>query len=149
MSELNIGKDLEDKIKQIMLDYFYPVGSLYLTMKSGLPDTYLGGTWEKIGVGKTLWGASAVSDLGVELKAGLPNITGYIYGDEVSRDCAVTCGGAFTFGGGGVGGFMGGNFIYKLTNGFKMDASKSNSIYGNSTTVQPPAIKVFFWKRIA
>ena len=30
-----------------------------------------------------------------------------------------------------------------------LDASKSNNIYGNSSTVQPPAYKVHFWKRIS
>lgn len=32
--------------------------------------------------------------------------------------------------------------------GFSFDASKSNNIYGKSETVQPPAYKVHFWKRI-
>ena len=29
-----------------------------------------------------------------------------------------------------------------------IDASYSNSIYGNSTTVQPPAYKLYVWKRV-
>ena len=29
------------------------------------------------------------------------------------------------------------------------DASRSSSIYGNSTTVQPPAYVVYMWKRTA
>ena len=32
---------------------------------------------------------------------------------------------------------------------FDFDASLSNSIYGNSTTVQPPALVVNIWKRTA
>ena len=31
----------------------------------------------------------------------------------------------------------------------KLDASRSNGIYGKSSTVQPPAICVIFWKRTA
>ena len=31
--------------------------------------------------------------------------------------------------------------------GFYLDASKSNSIYGKSNTVQPPALVVNIWKR--
>lgn len=30
---------------------------------------------------------------------------------------------------------------------FKFNASKSNSIYGNSDTVQPPAYYVYMWRR--
>mgnify|MGYP006956018656 FL=1 len=33
--------------------------------------------------------------------------------------------------------------------GIAFDASRSSSIYGNSTTVQPPAIRIYCWKRIA
>ena len=29
------------------------------------------------------------------------------------------------------------------------DASNCNTIYGNSTTVQPPAIRVYGWRRVS
>lgn len=32
---------------------------------------------------------------------------------------------------------------------FYFDASRSNPIYGNSTTVQPPAYYFYFWRRVS
>ena len=43
---------------------------------------------------------------------------------------------------GGIGSTSGAGFY-----GMGFNASRCNAIYGNSTTVQPPAIKVIFWKR--
>lgn len=71
--------------------------------------------------------------------AGLPNITGYIkaasYTDNIS-------GGAFTaditnYGGVGTGGY--------LTQTFNFNASRSSSIYGASSTVQPPALTMRYY----
>lgn len=44
---------------------------------------------------------------------------------------------------------MDGTGSSNTSQGISFDASKSNDIYGNSTTVQPPAIAVVFWKRTA
>ena len=70
------------------------------------------------------------------LSAGLPNITG-----EARRATSDlwTSSGAFTNNGKAGNGFSGGTAFQWTTMGF--DASKSNSIYGSSTTVQPPALQ--------
>ena len=68
------------------------------------------------------------------LKAGLPNITGYI-GIHASQNV----GGAFTKEStGGTENIVG--TAGTGTNRAVFDAANSNLIYGNSNTVQPPAI---------
>ena len=94
----------------------------------------------------TLWGADN-GNIGQSLAAGLPNITGRIC---VAGDAGVhagyggiySCSGAFIQGetsGGSVGASdtWGGGSKYA-----DFDASASSDIFGNSDTVQPPAIRV-------
>lgn len=81
-------------------------------------------------------------------KPGLPNITGYVdllaYGyNRFSGAFMNTSHEASDINGAWGGGFnMRHNYI-------DFNASESNPIYGNSITVQPPAYKVYAWKRIA
>ena len=74
------------------------------------------------------------------LAAGLPNITGYFNGKKLTDNDDIASG-AFQIGGAPA----------KLTPncpddevgyGFNFDASRSNPIYGASTTVQPPTIQL-------
>lgn len=37
-----------------LVDLIYPVGSIYMSMSSTSPSTLFGGTWERLGVGRTL-----------------------------------------------------------------------------------------------
>ena len=85
----------------------------------------------------TVWvkGASSVDEVGAVLEAGLPNITG-----TTSDFMTNTTEGAFsdvvttgTRGNVGTGSF---NYAQKIN----FDASKSNAIYGKTTTVQPQSI---------
>ena len=107
-------------------------------------------------------GAADDSELNMTVDSGLPNITGYI--DPRQTDTS----------GGGIimpstpqtkSGWDGA--LYADTNPntssswwsaagnsrtgdktrISFDASKSNTIYGNSDIVQPPALKVYIWKR--
>lgn len=85
----------------------------------------------------------ANGNLGTSKEAGLPNITGNFtivgnnnaafYGDA---------GGAFTTQNSGYNSFVNGSGQVGLESNtnWTFNASKSNSIYGNSTTVQPPAV---------
>ena len=77
---------------------------------------------------RVLWGASSFG----YINAGLPNITGSF---SATDDYAET--GAFYNAGVGLGTTAGN--VQQHTTAF--DASRSNAIYGSSTTVQPPAIK--------
>lgn len=88
-------------------------------------------------MGKVPWGTS--SQVGTEMKAGLPNITGFL-GDGYGTS------GAFWWVSGAFRGREAGKRFYRnedtnsATMNVDFNASWSNSIYGNSVTVQPPAL---------
>ena len=81
--------------------------------------------------GKVAQGANG--NLGTVLAAGLPNITGNV----TLYTQVISAGGAFAQGSGGnrADGNYGADHVR-----FDFNASRSSSIYGNSSTVQPPAI---------
>ena len=87
---------------------------------------------------RTLWGSSSLG----YVNAGLPNIVGEFKCDA-GKSSSLKGTGAFSSTTFEIHGYQGGNAgdSEKLYN-LKFDASKSNSIYGGSSTVQPPAIKV-------
>ena len=89
-------------------------------------------------------GASGVTNLGDLTEAGLPNITGYTNVDTNTGSTYV--GGAFytqtTTGCYTAAGSVG-------VNRLRFDASLSNTIYGNSSTVQPQSVKVLYYIVIA
>ena len=124
------------------LQSVYPVGSLYIGTTDNCPIANLFGTWEKVSEGRVLQGVKGDQVVGTTVEAGLPNITGGF--NKTKWDSAN---GAFYFvgsGGTNSNAASGGSGSYV---GF--DASRSNSIYGKSTTVQPPAYLVNIWKRTA
>ena len=141
----------DKKIAEMIIDFVYPVGSIYLSINKVSPETFMGGRWELIEEGRVLWTTES-NDGGELIDAGLPNIKG---------DLTVV-------GGGSSGGWYTTNGAFKekssgnrrywassngasagVSSGFEIDASKSNEIYGKSNTVQPPAIKVYAFKRIS
>ena len=147
-----------DRRLKAMIDILYPIGIVVTTatddtLKPGEEDGLA--TWEEIAQDKVLQGAE--SGAGQTIEAGLPNVTGSIMtGDGNSGVTSV-------FGAGGK--HNGALYVDRDKNfsndayaasagtgnnafGFSFDASKSNNIYGKSETVQPPAYKVHFWKRI-
>ena len=84
---------------------------------------------------KTMWGANG--NLNSTLAAGLPNITGAISGIGGGGYGAS---GVFTSSASSSQGWGDSKGNNKFN--FNLNASRSSSIYGNSTTVQPPAICV-------
>lgn len=132
-----------------VLNLVYPVGSIYLSVTSTNPLQTLGiGTWSLVSRGRVLQGAKSGQTLGSTLEAGLPNITGEVtnYGNGTGSDISYS-GAMYARANGSLVGesedTQGNSIIYGI------DASKSNSIYGNSTTVQPPAYLVNIWRRTA
>lgn len=137
----------QQQVSQI-IDSIYPVGSLYITTSNSNPATLLGlGTWTKIGDGRVLQNADSNHAAGTTIEAGLPNITGEIaqlpttYSGFTGGTGALVT--SSVAGAGYSGNANGGKFKLNL------DASESNEIYGNSTTVQPPAYVVNIWERIS
>lgn len=85
-------------------------------------------------VGRFLQGGDG-TNIGTEMDAGLPNITGNA--GRLTRTVATDVGCLRTVkSGNGPGGSSTSVYYYEMY----LDASKSSSIYGNSETVQPPAI---------
>jgi len=136
----------------------HPVGSIYQTISPENPAvTFGGGTWEKIAQDRVLMGASDTHLAGTTVEVGLPNIKGsfearpHMSGNEF-------VGGSIT---GGDGKLFAhsiqtsnniNNSMTETGNAYKSDvvffnASASNSIYGASNTVQPPAYFTYTWLR--
>ena len=53
----------------LSLAKLYPVGSIYLSVNDTDPGTFIGGTWELVGSGKTLWGADVSHAAGTTIDA--------------------------------------------------------------------------------
>lgn len=128
-----------------MLSALYPVGSIYIGTQSTCPLASLisGSQWTLVAQDRALWGGNG-SNANTTIAAGLPNITGEIR----SETWFSTLSGVFTSNGisqGDGGQLRSGNTPDSL----RFDASLSNSIYGNSNTVQPPAYRVNIWRRTA
>ena len=95
---------------------------------------------------KFLQGAGTNS-LGTTMSAGLPNITsGSWYGVLANYDSTEVTGSAVRRGSDYVS--NGKTSSGDMRSDYNFDASRSSSIYGNSTTVQPPAVCVNFIIRI-
>lgn len=81
----------------------------------------------------------ANDNLGTSKEVGLPNITGEFYQDTNAND---TVSGAFAYKFGGRLNLA--NSQTATSGAITFDASKSNPIYGNSNTVQPPSVCLTF-----
>ena len=109
------------------------------------PAALFGGSWEEIASERVLMGASSTHAAGTTVEAGLPNITGSFVANVHYSNHETS--GAFTAGNQlrTTGADNNDAKVYK----FSLDASKSNAIYGRSTTVQPAAYYVHIWHRVA
>lgn len=145
-------------IKNGVISTIYPIGSIYITLNDTNPSETLGiGTWEKVSSGRVLEGSDSSHNAGTTIDAGLPNITGTV--GQGYQTNGIN-GGWHNYGNTGKG--TGALYLTGTSNGssctwsnygdagsIAMDASRSNSIYGKSTTVQPNAYFVNVWKRTA
>ena len=145
-----------DKRLKAMIDILYPVGIVVTTatdgaLKPGEADGLA--TWEEIAQDRVLQGTSGGA--GQTIESGLPNITGKVWLRPLDNGEGITWdkeNGAFMTkvveDPNDISGAIAKSSTTKPFGSINLDASKSNSIYGNSSTVQPPAYKVHFWKRI-
>ena len=142
-----IGPDAYAIYQQVLaavVERDHPVGSLYISENATSPAEIYGGTWERI-EDCTIWGASDTHPAGTTVEARLPNITGRMNGfyNEMRGE-------------------FGALYYSEISNATKnsssawergkmlyFDASRSNSIYGASNTVQPPAYCMYIWRRVA
>lgn len=118
----------------------------WISVDSTSPAALFGGSWEEIASDRVLMGASSTHAAGTTVKAGLPNITGTL-SDVMGNFYAYPSGsGAFSVKGIGRSLENGSSGNY---GNISFDASKSNAIYGRSSTVQPAAYYVHIWHRVA
>ena len=112
------------------------------------PASFIGGTWEKIAEDQALMGASTAHPAGSTAEAGLPNVTGSI--TEIMQGSAVKTSGAFSTTGSDAKYFIAysDSYINAKYKTIGFNASSCNSIYGKSSTVQPPAYYTYIWRRI-
>lgn len=134
-----------------LLAALYPVGSIYIGTQSTCPLATLisGSTWELVAQDRALWGGNG-SNANTTIAAGLPNITGTATKIAETWAASGETTGAFTK---LIGGYVGlatpTGVDASEAGGMSFDASRSSSIYGQSTTVQPPAYRVNVWRRTA
>lgn len=128
---------------------YYPVGSIYQSTDPTSPAALFGGSWEEIASERVLMGASGTHAAGTTVKAGLPNITGSfvanVYYGKNAVSGAVTASDRNATAGVDNSSFMNYSNVFE----FSLDASRSNAIYGRSSTVQPAAYYVHIWHRVA
>lgn len=140
-----------------LVDIVHPIGSVIANADANFdPNVHFGGTtWEKLAEGRVLMGANAAHAVGTTEESGLPNITG-------SARPALRNGGyplivdnaSGAFYKNNENGYMAASQGQNTNSSYTgtwihLDASRSNPIYGRSSTVQPPAYFINYWKRIA
>ena len=134
-----------------------PVGSYFITETEDDPNIIFGGGWQKLTGRYVLQCSDDSHKAGTTVEAGLPDIAGNaIITDNVcvnTNDSVVFGGGDGCFSVSGSGSRAVVNDINVVTHAdhrtLTFRASKSNGIYGNSNTVQPPARIVNVWKRVS
>jgi hypothetical protein len=120
------------------------------------PAALFGGTWQEIAQNRALMGASYAHAAGTTVEAGLPNITGSvvpklenIYNSFISESGATMTGAFYNTGVFSSYGGADAAVTNSVPKDLYFDASRSNSIYGRSSTVQPAAYYVHIWRRVA
>lgn len=132
------------------LKAIYPIGSVYIgtqndcPMKTLIPDS----EWRLVSSGRALWTGNG-SNGNNTIEAGLPNVAGTF--NAATRGDFRLSGAIYDTGTQCSWFFEGGDWKEDSTRSrvFGLDASRSSSIYGKSSTVQPPAYIVNVWRRTA
>ena len=137
------SEQLNNKADVSLFNAIYPVGSIYIGTQSTCPMEIAipGSSWELLEAGRALWTGNG-SNGNTTIAAGLPDIQGY---NGTNMSDSGTPSGAFQSQGRVAGNGGGGG----TQNRMNFYAHLYNSIYGNSTTVQPPAYVVNVWRRTA
>ena len=142
----NITDDADTSFS--LLNLLYPVGAIYIGTCNTCPLQTIGiGTWQLVSAGRVLQGVNTGQTVGDTVAAGLPNITGKT-GDFVRYGTIANEGALYrTADTSENASFSSSSNL--VHSGIVFDASRSSSIYGNSTTVQPPAYIVNIWERVS
>ena len=150
----SLPNDVLSKVTNSIVGAIYPVGSIYVTTDTSstcpLASLITGSQWELKGSGKVLQGADSNHAPNTTIAAGLPNITAGVQHKDTDYDHGIAIRSAWgAFYASGWGTCVGRREGVSGSTQLNFDASRVNSIYGNSTTVQPPAYVVNIWRRTA
>ena len=121
-----------NKLVSSIKSAMYPVGSVYITYNNVNPGTFLGGTWERFGQGRTLVGEGTGND-GSTSMSFTANDTGGLYNHSMVRDDI--------------------GYIYYgallNSNGNQMGVHDHNKNMKTEIPLLQPYITVYFWRRTA
>lgn len=131
-----------------------PIGSYFITETEDNPNILFGGGWEKLTGRYVLQCSDDTHAAGTTVEAGLPNIEGDILLEMPGGGSPISDAGNRAlynnYSAKGVNGYISADSVTRSKDNFiRFDASRSNSIYGRSDTVQPPARIVNVWKRVS
>jgi hypothetical protein len=129
-----------------LLKTIYPVGAIFIGTTATCPMSALFGTWELVAEDRCLQGSSTNHSANTTIAAGLPNITGSQSG--IDMRIPMTSLDALSAESDTDNKKLPGNGSYNASI-LNFNANSSNTIYGNSSTVQPPAYVVNVWRRTA
>lgn len=148
--------DQQDNFINIIRDTIWPVGSIYFGMMETCPLAALFGTWVKISAGRVIQGADENHTAGEIIEPGLPNHThmeNWIFTEGVRPLSARL---NHDSGAGNIKSIKTSLEHYSDASTTEeplgevvMTGGAEQSIYGNSSTVQPAALVVNIWQRIA
>lgn len=126
------------------------IGDVVVTTVKTSPATrYKNTVWELVAQNRVPMGAGDGHEGGETVEAGLPNITGlvdnalFVYASTASNNAF------FTFNSMSNKTYKEGTSTEYFLRYLSLDASRSSPIYGNSTTVQPPAYYFYLWRRVS
>lgn len=142
-TKLNIDTTNQNNVLKGIFNVLYPVGSIYITSADvdTCPIQAYVGTWEKVSVGRVLQGANSNQQPNTTVEAGLPD---HIHAVRYNR------GGGGGSGGGDLNAERPNTDVYWRNTKTVVDTvGASNTIYGKSNTVQPPAYLVNIFRRKA
>ncbi len=125
----------------------YPVGSIYISVDSTSPAQLFGGSWTAITHGYYL--KAVTFGAGQYGSEGLPNIRGSYKGVRTGNKGDPEAEGAFYMVADEVSTLEGGDGVVNRMQTLGFDASRSNSIYGRTSSVTPLNYSVYMWRRTA
>ena len=129
------------------VDLYEYIDTIYITTSESVrPAEMFGGNWELLPEGYALWTTTTDGYGGTIISAGLPNITGTFQGGASANTESSK---AFTNTGAGGNGYGGSGTKFAKYSFDANTGATTQGIYRDDvTTVQPPAYRVFAWRRV-
>lgn len=127
------------------LNELFPIGSIYQTVNDSFnPNDSLIGQWEEIESGLFLQASD--TGAGTKVNAGVPTASGrfgaaMLINGRQSGACVLLGKNKMVF--------QGGTAVALISDTVSFEVQRAGGVFGKSNTVQPDAVKVKMWRRIA